>query len=156
MKTAMEKKHRELMIAKTKKKVAEMMMDETQNTTHSIAEMFESVNNINAKFTNHPILYEVERQISVGFYLRSSSLKHVNTWKSTRRKECIIAEFKVSKKAAQEIHHEQREEIHFIRRWLHARTRIEKWHEKRFEIARELVGGIARAIINFIKTRRRV
>ena len=59
VKTAMEKKHRELMIAKTKKKVAEMMMDETQNTTHSIAEMFESVNNnINAKFTNHPILYE--------------------------------------------------------------------------------------------------
>ena len=59
VKTAMEKKHRELMIAKTKKKVAEMMMDETQNTTHSIAQMFESVNNNNnAKFTNQPILYE--------------------------------------------------------------------------------------------------
>ena len=58
VKAAMEKKHKEMLLSKTRKRVAAMMMTETQNTTHSIAEMFESVNNNNANVINRPVLYE--------------------------------------------------------------------------------------------------
>jgi len=55
---AMEKKHKEMLVAKTRNKVAAMKMTETQNTTYSIAEMFESVNNNNAHVIERPVLYE--------------------------------------------------------------------------------------------------
>ena len=58
VKAAMEKKHKEMLLSKTRKRVAAMMMTETQNTMHSIAEMFESVNNNNANVINRPVLYE--------------------------------------------------------------------------------------------------